>query len=283
MKKNVLRHLPFPRKTARAGSQARKGIVARLAFPAMLVAAQMWMSADKAVADGCADVDLVLAIDASGSIDPAEFALQQRGYSSAFRSADVQHALLSAGIVDVAVVLWGDSEMSSQVLPWFRIADPQSADVFAARLDGLFRKVTGNTGIGNGLSTALDLLEMPGQCGWRKIVNVSGDGRESFVARPRYPIRLSEARDRATDLGVVVNALAIENEVLDLADWYTGQLITGPGAFVMQVDGFDAFAEGIALKLVREVGPPNLAMNAVGPRWPDVPPKVDTQNPKRGG
>jgi len=65
----------------------------------------------------CADLSLVLAIDSSGSIDAGEFALQTIGYAAAFESATVKRALGSAGIVDVAVVYWADSDVAFQTLP----------------------------------------------------------------------------------------------------------------------------------------------------------------------
>jgi hypothetical protein len=216
-----------------------------------------------AVRAECADLALVLAIDASGSIDPPEFVLQQAGYANAFRSRRVQGALAEAGVVDVAVVLWGDTEMVPQVLDWQRLDRAMDADVLAGRIAGLARQVTGDTGIGSGLSVALDLLDGPGQCAARLMVNISGDGVETVGARPRRMVPLALARTRAEAMGVTVNALAITTDVTDLAGWYRDRVITGPGAFVMQVAGFDSFGEAIIEKLAREIRPQ--AMAAVYP------------------
>jgi hypothetical protein len=214
----------------------------------------------------CADVDLVLAIDGSGSIDAPEFALQQHGYAAAFRRRDVQQALLAAGTVDVAVVLWGDTEMPVQVMPWVRLDGVASAEELAVNLELMTRNVHGNTGLGRALWHALDLLALPGQCGRRKIINVSGDGMETLSPFPRGHIPLQRARERAGVAGVVVNALAIENEAAALADYYENRLIVGAGAFVLKVDGFDGFAEAIARKLIREVLPLDVALlRGVGP------------------
>jgi hypothetical protein len=75
----------------------------------------------------CPDLALVLAIDGSGSMGPAEFQLQLQGYAAAFRSASVQQAIQSAGQVEVAVVLWADAEMASQVMPFRDVRSPQWA------------------------------------------------------------------------------------------------------------------------------------------------------------
>jgi hypothetical protein len=210
-------------------------------------------------ARACADLALVLAIDASGSISPAEFALQQQGYAQAFRSRPVQAALAAAGVVDVAVVLWADSAQVPQVLPFARLRNAGDAQALADRIAGLPRKVTGSTGIGRGVQTALDLLAAPGACAQRRIVNLSGDGVETQAPRQPGFLPLSMARDQAGLARVTINALAIRSGPDDLGAWYAERLITGPGAFVMQVDGFDGFGAAIQAKLVREIAPPAVA------------------------
>ena len=80
----------------------------------------------------CPDLALVLAVDSSGSIDAKEFDLQRAGYAAAFTDPQVLAALQSAGVVDVALVLWGDTEMPAQVFPWHRITTAADADLFAA-------------------------------------------------------------------------------------------------------------------------------------------------------
>jgi Protein of unknown function (DUF1194) len=207
----------------------------------------------------CADLALVLAIDSSGSINAQDFSTQQAGYATAFTDRRVQAALAAAGVVDVAVVFWGDEEMAPQVLPWRRIADPDDATGLAAAIMGTPRRVTGDTGIGRGLWTALDLLEESEACAARRIVNVSGDGKESHGPRPRHRLSLAVARERAAEMGVTVNALAITVEAGDLEGWYRSRLITGPDAFVVTATSFDAFGEAIIRKLAREIALPALA------------------------
>lgn len=214
----------------------------------------------------CPDLALVLAIDASGSVGDAEFQLQMRGYSAAFRSLAVQQAIQSVGEVEVAVVLWGDGEMSSKVLPFRDVSSPKASSDLAEMIRGIRRVVTGNTGIGRGLWTALDMIERQAPCAMRQIVNVSGDGKESFGARPQQSLPLSVARLRAEAMDVTVNALAIESDVSDLADWYSENLISGAGAFVMRISGLSSFAAAIEEKLVREISNPMLAEREVADR-----------------
>jgi Protein of unknown function (DUF1194) len=207
----------------------------------------------------CPDLALVLAIDGSGSIDDRDFDLQQTGYAAAFADPKVQGALASAGVVDVAVVLWGDEEIAPQVLPWRRVAGPGDALALAADIDGMPRRVTGDTGIGAGLWAALDLLEDGEGCAARRIINVSGDGRESFSPRPRQHVPLALARERAGAMDVTINGLAITVDDPGLEGWFRSQVITGPDAFVMSATSFETFGAAIIRKLSHEIALPVMA------------------------
>jgi Protein of unknown function (DUF1194) len=230
-----------------------------------LFAFAAWAAAPFAAQAQCADLALVLAVDSSGSIDAADYALQRQGYAMAFADPTVQAALQSAGTVDVALVLWGDSELSPQVFGWQRIRKPDDAAQVAATLLYAPRNVTGNTGIGRGVSVALDLLAAPGNCALRKVINVSGDGVETLSPHPRNHVPLATARARAAEMGVMINALAITRQHPDLAEWYTTHLITGTGSFVIAVDDFSGFGDAIIRKLGREIAPPQLATSLAPP------------------
>lgn len=167
--------------------------------------------------------------------------------------------MASAGVVDVAVVFWGDAEIDPQVLPWQRLDAPGDAEAFAQRIATLPRRETGDTGIGSGLFTALDLLNQGQRCAARRIINVSGDGKESFGPRPRRHGPLALARARAETIGVTINGLAITVDAADLEGWYCTRVITGPDAFVMTATSFDAFGEAIIRKLARENALPVMA------------------------
>jgi Protein of unknown function (DUF1194) len=209
----------------------------------------------------CPDLQLVLAIDASGSIDAAEFALQQAGYSAAFQSAEVQRALGQTGVVDVAAVFWADSEMAPQITPWFRVAGLADTLPLSAALLNEQRRVMGSTGMGNGVWAALDLLAEAAS-GARQVINLSGDGAESYVRGARAFLPIAVARARAQDMGVTINALAIERADDQLDAIYRRTVITGPDAFVVQVAGFSDITDALARKLAREIGP---ALVAAGP------------------
>ncbi len=207
----------------------------------------------------CPDLGLVLAINSSGSVDAPEFELQKAGYAHALHNPDVLAAIRSAGTVDLAAVFWGDDAAPVGIVGWQRIGSPSDAAEFASSIARAQRTTSGNTGIGRGLWSALDLLATYGGCSARRIINVSGDGRESLDPRARSFISAAAARARARTEGVTINALAITLEDAGLADWYGDRVITGPDAFVMRVDGYESFAEAIARKLAREIVPAAIA------------------------
>jgi Ca-activated chloride channel homolog len=212
-----------------------------------------------AQAPACADIALVLAVDASGSIDDAEHRLQVEGLAAAFRDPEVLAALDAAGTVLVAAIFWGEKDKPRDILGWHPIRDRFDAARFAALLEGRPRVAGGMTHLGAALDAALDLLAAPGVCAGRAVINVSGDGRETGNT-PWYrgdPVAMPRAR--AAQTGVTVNGLAILSDEPDLRDYYQRHVITGPGAFVMEIRGLPDFAEAIRRKIIREIGRPLLA------------------------
>ncbi len=219
----------------------------------------------EAKAGACADLALVLAIDGSGSIDMAEYTTQIDGYRAALASPAVRRALATAGRVEIGAVLWGDDAMESTILPLRNVDHPDALDTLADELRRVGRHTWGNTGIGAAIELSLGLLAEPGHCAVRQVINVSGDGCSSRgPAGPRSTganayLSPGAARALAAEAGVTVNGLAILNEDPELAEYYRKNVITGPGAFVMAVEGFETFQDGLVRKLVREIEPMSLS------------------------
>lgn len=226
----------------------------------------------------CTDVALVLAIDSSSSIDEAEFALQMQATARALVNPDVVQAMRAAGGVAVAAVIWGDSAWSAHVTDWHLVSGEDQATAFAAGLASLPRSVGGNTDLGHGVELALDLLDRQDNCASRLLIDVSGDGRETLYTRSRS-ISLREVRDRAEDMGVQINGLAITVDDPGLAEYYASRVILGDGAFVMTVTDWSSFPDAIVRKLLREIGePPAVAEVQVGD-GPAVPAPSGTGAP----
>ena len=201
----------------------------------------------------CVDLALVLAVDGSGSISDSEFEFQKSAIATAIRADEVRHALQGAGIVMLSAVFWGDGEFSSQQLSWHMVVGGRNIEAFALEIETTPRHVFGNTDIGSGLWTALDMIENVGVCADRMIINISGDGKETIAPKRRQTASLSVARERATRMGVTVNALTVSDEVPDLADYYARSVITGAGSFVMDVRELGDFTTAIRRKLTREI------------------------------
>ncbi len=195
------------------------------------------------------DLELVLAIDSSNSVDEAEYALQMQGFASAFTHPSVIDALRSynsQGIV-VTLVQWAGAKSQRQVIDWTLIRTPQDAAGFAEALRTAPRLVTGPTAPGDAITFATGLMEFNAWDGKRRVIDLSGDGRPNEGEKPPY------ARIRALKLGMVINGLVIMNEEENLDRYYRWGIIGGPGAFLEQAEDFSDFEEAIRRKLRQEI------------------------------
>jgi len=136
------------------------------------------------------DLEIVLAMDGSGSISSDEFLLQVIGTAAALEDASVQHAILPGptGHVAIAAAIWSDAAFPKYPTEWHLLSSPQSIDDFAQRLLNFNNpanagerqgKGGGGTGIGDGIVYALEMIRSNNFNGTRKVVDVSGDGVET--------------------------------------------------------------------------------------------------------
>jgi hypothetical protein len=229
-------------------------VLALVLGAAMALAGPVAASGMSGERKNCADVALVLAIDASGSIDPKDFALQMQGYAAAFRSAQVQASLRAAGQVDVAVVIWADSAPRSDILPFRRLTVAEDAQALARDLERFPRlEGRGMTGLARALKTSLDLLLAPEVCAERRIIDLSGDGRQVHFRGLRVEEMLPAIRARAEAMGVTINALAIETQDSGMAAYFRQHVMAGHGAFVLRAATMEDFAAAIVAKLRLEL------------------------------
>ena len=216
------------------------------ALPAALVALVALVGA--APAGAPVELELVLAVDASSSVDHGEFELQMRGLSEAFRHPAVQTAIRDAGDNGIAVALmqWSDESLQTMPVDWTLLRDSVSATAFADRIAATGREIpSGGTAIYGAVNFSIQELDRNGFDGRRKVIDVSGDGYSG--------INPSRERDRAVVRGVTINGLAILNEKPDLGEYYARHVIGGVNAFVLTVDGFEDFGQAIRGKLIKEV------------------------------
>ncbi len=214
------------------------------------------------------DTALVLAVDASGSIDPAEFQLQREGIAAAVTSPDLldvlrfgPHARLA-----IAYVEWGGPGMAATLVDWMFVSDAESAAAFATAVLSAPRSLQSYNAIGDAITHGQALL---GRCpcqAVRQVIDVSGDNPDN---RSIVPAPL--ARDRAIEAGIVINALAIlQDSYLGesgrpwLVESYEAQVIGGPGAFVMTANSRRDFERALLDKMILEIATGPKAQSARG-------------------
>jgi Protein of unknown function (DUF1194) len=203
-----------------------------------------------AAAQPTADLQLVLAVDASGSVDQYRFELQKRGYVAAFRHARVLQAIRSGPNQAIAVTMaqWTGPMMQVHVVGWMLVGDDESAAAFAAAIEQAPRQLFGGgTSISGAIDYAMTLFPKSPFRAPRRVIDISGDGSNNR-GRP-----VTFARDEAVAAGVGINGLPILALEPDLDRYYQDSVIGGPGAFVVAAKDFETFGEAILKKLITEI------------------------------
>lgn len=215
------------------------------------------IEAPPALAETRVDLELVLAVDASRSIDGYEYRLQREGYARALRDPDVVRAITSGEHrrIALAYVEWSAAAEQAVLVDWAVIDGKAAAEKFAAALLAAPRRFYDSTSVSGAIDFSVELFGAKGIKGDRRVIDVSGDGPNN---RGR-PSRM--ARDDAVRAGITINGLAILNDRPSRPPWqpeevdthYKREVIGGPGAFIIVIKGFDQFAQAIRLKLLREI------------------------------
>ena len=203
------------------------------------------------------DLELILAVDVSGSMDREEQALQRRGYIEAFLHPDVAQAVRSGpyGRVAVTYVEWAGATAQSVAVPWTVIEDAGTAEDFSAGLAEAPPARFRGTSISGALAFAAPMFEGNGYQGLRRVIDVSGDGPNN-VGPPIEPVR-----NAVLEAGIVINGLPLQLDAplymaiggMELASYYRDCVIGGPGAFVIPVTDPEQLLESIRRKLVLEI------------------------------
>lgn len=209
-------------------------------------------------ADLQVDLELVLAVDVSRSMDMDELKLQRAGYAAAFRHPEVIKAIQSGGLgrITVAYVEWAGVGLERLTIPWMLIDGADAAAAFAARIDAAPILPASRTSISAALAFASGLFPSSGYEGIRKVIDVSGDGPNNQGA-PVEPVR-----DRIVASGVTINGLPILLKSSTPSGWfdirhldlyYEDCVIGGFGAFLIPVTEEVGFAEAVRRKLILEI------------------------------
>jgi len=204
------------------------------------------------------DLELALLVDVSASVSDEEYRLQIDGLAAAFRSAAVLDAIGAAAHrgVAVSVIQWANHASQRVSVEWTLVRGDADALWLADRIGSVPRLIQGgHTALGNALAFGLQELETNRFAGLRRVIDLSGDGRNND-GRP-----LRAARREVIEQDITINGLAILNELPLLHQYFRDHLIGGAGAFFMVAQDYSDFAQAMAQKLVREIRSVPLAEN----------------------
>lgn len=204
------------------------------------------------------DLELVLAVDISGSMDPDEQELQRQGYLRALRDPEVIQAIRSGahGRIAVTYVEWAGNHSIRVAVPWMLIDGEATTALFAARLAASPLRTAHDTSISGALAFSGDLFDGNDFAGLRRVIDVSGDGPNKQGA----PVTV--VRDLVVSKGITVNGLPVmlkphrrsgSFDVSKLDIYYEDCVIGGFGAFIVPVRALSEFAAAVRRKLVLEI------------------------------
>lgn len=228
-----------------------------------ILAVSLWLAPASAARAAEVDLQLILAVDVSRSIDDSEYELQQRGYAEAFAHPAVLQAIRAGrhGAIAVTLVEWSGAEQQHVQVPWVLIDGADSAQDFLERVMATRRAFWGWTSISAAIDFSVRHFASCPHPSERRVIDISGDGPNNGGRA------VHRARDDALALGIVVNGLVILNDgrpagrsESSLDEIYRSQVIGGPGALLIAVADFESFAYALRNKLIREIAGTPLAV-----------------------
>ena len=203
------------------------------------------------------DIELVIAVDISYSMDYDELALQRGGYITALTSKQFLDALRQGahGRIAVTYVEWAGANDQQVLVPWQLIDGPAAATAFANKLGEAPIRRAYRTSISGALKFSAALFDRSDFKGIRRVIDVSGDGTNN------QGDLIEPTRDDVIAKGITINGLPIMLKVPvtsmidipNLDEYYEDCVIGGPGAFVVPARDRKHFVDAIRNKLVLEV------------------------------
>lgn len=203
------------------------------------------------------DLELLLAVDVSGSVDAEEARLQREGYLGALRNPEVIAAIKSGmlGRIALSYVEWAGLGWYKVIVDWTEIHDEASAAAFAKKLAAAPIVTAHRTSVSDAIDLSVPRFTGNGFEGTRRILDVSGDGSNN------YGRLVTDARDDAVAAGITVNGLPIVTDqtnakyptIPDIDLFYRDCVIGGPGAFHVVANGFEDFNRAVRKKLILEI------------------------------
>lgn len=233
---------------------ARSGSVLVVLVLATVLALSQPLAAKQAV-----DLELVLAVDISLSMDADEQRLQRDGYVAALRHPDVIRAIQSGpnGKIALTYMEWAGHIIQQVLVPWQVIATADDTNAFADKLAGKPLARALMTSISGAIIEGQKLFATSNVESLRRVIDVSGDGPNNSGTTAM------RARDAAVKAGVVINGLALVLkrpdgpysyfDIPNLDHYYADCVIGGPGSFVLAVTDKTEFTTAIRQKMIKEI------------------------------
>ena len=220
-------------------------------FAALLILlAAIFQPVQPVAAQQPVDLNLVLAIDCSYSVDASEFDLQIHGTAAAFTSDEVIDAIANGkhGRIAVTVMQWSNTGNQIITVPWSVVANKIDAYRLAVAIKSQKRQTAeGATSISAAITKAASLLLNSPNRADRSAIDIAADGENNSGER------VEDVRERTVKLGITINGLSILNEVSYLNYYFQNRVIGGPGAFVQIAKDYGDFGDAIRRKLLREI------------------------------
>ncbi|WP_419901215.1 DUF1194 domain-containing protein [Kiloniella sp.] len=214
------------------------------------------------------DLELVLAVDVSHSVDDYEASLQRQGYIDALRDPAVIRAISSGpfGRIAVTYIEWAGEHYQRTVIDWTLLEGTQSANAFADRLSTLSIGTAPSTSISRAIDYSINEIFHNDFLSKRAVIDISGDGPNSDGRH------VTQSRNDAIALGITINGLPILSSRPNpnglgapsawLGAYYSKNVIGGENAFLIEVFEFETFSSTLKEKLKREIkGTTEISLN----------------------
>jgi hypothetical protein len=206
--------------------------------------------------DNYVDLQLVVAVDISGSMDFSEQQVQRDGYVAAFKDPEVIKAITSGpyGRIAVTYVRWAGAFIQETAVPWTVIGSKADAQAFAGAIAGAPLYTERGTSISGALGYSLNVFSRSPYVSDRRTIDISGDGSNNDGS-PVAPVRekVLAAGVTINGLPIVINPSGVPGAFVGLDAYYQDCVIGGPGSFMIPIQTRDGFAPAIRRKLILEI------------------------------
>lgn len=217
----------------------------------------LWAGA-AAAGETATDANIVTALDISESVDPRATAIEIDGMARAIRAPEIVQAIRGGrrGRIGFAVFAWRDGAYP-ELVSWSIIATAVDARAVSDRLEAGFKSFAESeegsemlfphmTDLSGAIDHAAVLLLTAPYVADRSVVNVVGNGWDNVGEGPQ------RARDRVIAKGGTVNGVVLGPDPV-LMDYFRGNVIGGPGAFLLSADRAGAISEVLARKFLYDI------------------------------